>query len=814
LGEDSSSQKEGDKASGGANLDEDVLVAVPGGNIGFHAFYNIIENFIRNAAKHEFSSLPDRFKKQKNLRVNIEIEEDEDRKAYTVRVLDNLSYISNVMNHDEKADNNPFKVDDKKLQIADNNENLFKNLELKENEIKLIVIEAGNQVLTTSIKDVQGKDLGTQCDTSETGPYCFVIHPYEECGNKLLRPCVIPGFSELIKNPNIRFISQPRWEGFLSGFNEKDKKDKGKIQEKLRGLFEDNWLPIHCKINNEFAKDLINEDGSLRKESWGLSEMRISAGYLQKKEILEVGNGKRLKETEFIKAIAIPELVKEDEQNVRAYRLGYKFKLLKPKEVLIVGIDSDDPSYHENNRNLLEKESVFLKKNIDSLDDFDFEFIVIMGDEMGEFLEQLNGGSKHEFLEKFPYRIILVGNSNAEIFKKGSFLSKRIAVCKEDALVGEKLSNYLSHAIATKNANSKKITLLETLKLRVYEKWVEHLKCVCRGKNSSEDVYLVLLAQGGDADEQDKDFSGFFKYLEKKGCEPIQEDKDAILTTISEYYGFNNKTYKPKTLPKELYETESGNTTGKPLAYSFNSKLKQLSLDSLKDFKGENHNSAISYLRHNHFCTELKCSPPHNPIYDENISGGANHFPIVASIPPEDDKPYVFRKMVLKLIENGLFKIAIADERCLDYLAERTSLAGELTQCGVYPVKKVLSFNMESPALAESCKTIEIDQDDDGKIKITYEKKFAPDAIIVHQGILDKINWGNYNYENQEQFLIQLKESIPFLAITSGRGEPFKLPKAAKFMGFSIIEQHILSDPHSKLLLTDSFMKLSRGCEA
>ena len=125
----------------------------------------------------------------------------------------------------------------------------------------------------------------------------------------------------------------------------------------------------------------------------------------------------------------IPELVGEDEQNVRAYRLGYKFKLLKPKEVLIVGIDSDG-LYHEDNRNLLEKESVFLRENIDSLDDFDFGFIVIVGDEMGKFLEQLNGGNKHEFLEKFPYRIILVGNSNAEIFEKGSFLSKRIAVCK------------------------------------------------------------------------------------------------------------------------------------------------------------------------------------------------------------------------------------------------------------------------------------------------------------------------------------------------------------------------------------------------
>ena len=116
---------------------------------------------------------------------------------------------------------------------------------------------------------------------------------------------------------------------------------------------------------------------------------------------------------------------------------------------------------------------------------------------------------------------------------------------------------------------------------------------------------------------------------------------------------------------------------------------------------------------------------------------------------------------------------------------------------------------MTTRELQKPPKTIEIDKDN-GKITIKENDAFTPDAIIIHQGILDKITWGNYSYKDQGQFLKELKEKIPFIAITSGRGEPSNLPMAVKFIGFSILEQHILSDPHSKLLLTDSFMKLTR----
>lgn len=55
---------------------EDVEVAIPGGVVGFHAFYTILENIIRNAAKHQWSCISAKEKKEKNLEVHIEVEDN------------------------------------------------------------------------------------------------------------------------------------------------------------------------------------------------------------------------------------------------------------------------------------------------------------------------------------------------------------------------------------------------------------------------------------------------------------------------------------------------------------------------------------------------------------------------------------------------------------------------------------------------------------------------------------------------------------------------------------------------------------------
>jgi len=65
------------------NNEKDPLIAIPGGITGTHAFYTIIENIIRNAAKHSYNKKDN--KQNKGLEVYIQIiDKEEDNKDFTI----------------------------------------------------------------------------------------------------------------------------------------------------------------------------------------------------------------------------------------------------------------------------------------------------------------------------------------------------------------------------------------------------------------------------------------------------------------------------------------------------------------------------------------------------------------------------------------------------------------------------------------------------------------------------------------------------------------------------------------------------------
>lgn len=66
-----------------SKVSEDFLIAIPGGTIGSHAFYDILENTMRNSAKYGCS------KQQSNMDVHIQLDEREN--FYIVTIWDNLS---------------------------------------------------------------------------------------------------------------------------------------------------------------------------------------------------------------------------------------------------------------------------------------------------------------------------------------------------------------------------------------------------------------------------------------------------------------------------------------------------------------------------------------------------------------------------------------------------------------------------------------------------------------------------------------------------------------------------------------------------
>ena len=86
------------------------------------------------------------------------------------------------------------------------------------------------------------------------------------------------------------------------------------------------------------------------------------------------------------------------------------------------------------------------------------------------------------------------------------------------------------------------------------------------------------------------------------------------------------------------------------------------------------------------------------------------------------------------------------------------------------------------------------------------------DAVIIHQGVLENFFKGELQGDKNKynKFLESLQESIPYVIIDSGRGIPAKLPDKAKFLPFSMLEEFIMKDRIAKYSLTKNIMSLSR----
>ena len=250
------------------DLKNDVELSIPGGVVGEHAFYTIIENIVRNAAKHDWSS---RTTNRRNLDIYIDFKPVDDYENIEFTIWSSLSDVWNGINENE------FKKSITDVRTAINNEP-SKNKKRKE-------IPPDNKL---PHKNPDKKEY----DQTDLLPlkrnYAKTLFEYE-------------------RNPH-----------------------NSKIV-----------LPLHWRLQMLLEQPFISDEGSLRRENWGMAEMKISAGYLQGRSISEIGGLEDVKNNEsIIQAIR----VKDEKENV--YHLGYRFNVPCPKEILIV-IPESDEDIHE-----------------------------------------------------------------------------------------------------------------------------------------------------------------------------------------------------------------------------------------------------------------------------------------------------------------------------------------------------------------------------------------------------------------------------------------------------------------------------------
>ena len=281
-------------------LQYDIDIALPGGVVGGHAFFTILENVIRNAAKHGWATTKEAARKEENLDIYVDFKRDEDCQNATVVVYDGISDVLAVL-EEEKIDDVGKRNGIRKLKdwIETNRETLCSSLDKKSLEqLKAYIEEKGENlpILYGGLVDVLKESV--DCGGGNNGKKIRVW--------------------EAIKDK-------------LAGKTDSDKE----LGHRL-------WLPLHHRHQIKLATPFIDDAGSLRRENWGLAEMKISAGYLQMRTISEIGGlDSDVNGCDGVKKIITPVCVehvvcKNDGKEEKHHHLGYEFKIRCPREFLFV----------------------------------------------------------------------------------------------------------------------------------------------------------------------------------------------------------------------------------------------------------------------------------------------------------------------------------------------------------------------------------------------------------------------------------------------------------------------------------------------
>ncbi len=788
---------------GEVNLCEDVALAIPGGAVGHHAFYTIIENVIRNAAKHDWAVTEN--KVGQNLRLYIDFE-------------------------DSSAD------DDVKIEVW----------------TKLKALEKDGGALSGDdvrkwLQDLDNED--------------------EDCLNR---------FSNLA-------------------------------------------LPQRQQILIE--RRFIDSNGGLRRENWGLAEMKISAGYLNRCDFSEIG-GLKIEEYDITKKYIILPFAKKDGG---AHYLGYRFRIPKPRELLLVVNDYDIGDgcgkISHTVINAAKKRGVYITtiKDIESNGkktarayEQNYRYVVLPCVSRDMFIGDI----------KFPFRVL-----SGKPIEGDRQLEKVVPYFKEyDMLV-----------MRFKKVYGDDVVVINDLLLGVYKCWCQHLK-VQRNGGDGREIGLLVRPFGGDVaggrslisnrdvlnyvlreclstcvDQYKKYFGidipaedeGFYDVLKNAaeyvgGINPLGEvynvsesiarflrdllsmaGKDEYNTRIEQLYATcltkkNVKTLRSKDernkdrrakidiarrdeevgkikkllhkgsiggfieyvetvyeQVKVLFKQYEENIVTLPRGYKPNIDIKEKVVKSgnlpIKVEFGRHESCAdyewIAYKRH-----ENKKNG--NELFVEPLSGTQSYLTQIIDMVNDlgNENPRMESiGLCSRLFENGMMRVLVVDERVSKFVkehAEEVYDTYENMSISVMDDKFLTTKKIEDQGV---CKFIQgrhmaITQGVVDSLKAHCENKEKTisncsdshesengdyEILIIHQGILDK--WFpdfKNNQEKMREILEGFKKFFPYVVITTGRGTPVNIPRDAHLIPFAVVEAALFRKYPEKMILVDAIMNV------
>lgn len=193
-------------------------------------------------------------------------------------------------------------------------------------------------------------------------------------------------------------------------------------------------------------------------------------------------------------------------------------------------------------------------------------------------------------------------------------------------------------------------------------------------------------------------------------------------------------------------------------------------------------------------------------IYSEGLSGSQSSMAQMQSFVQKPDSGFLCR-----LVENALMRILIIDERFYRFLVKRKDIIKKMSWMNIWAVNTDVLFDTNVQLTypindASHDSTMPLEMQSD-----TLKKGTLPDnkfdIIIIHQGIIDKI-YGTADSNVVSNFLERLKKCIPYVIVTTGRGIPANIPHSARVLPFSSIEQHLFHEYPEKVLLMNALMNL------
>ena len=860
------------------SLEQDVALAIPGGIVGQHAFFTILENIIRNAAKHGWAT-----KKQN------------DRKA-----ADNpdFQYDANVIHREEAPKNLEIHIS---FRVKKDDDTIEFTIWDNVSDVLLPLFRKGGTgidpkkvwTFLRTLSEVEDENSPSFSFPSDKFPNKTagskddaLLAILSETGRITRKKWIKEYFPELPKEPVSFDDFLNDWvestkSVFFDHFLYKTPQNEHEIR-KLRSIDYKSCVPLHMQQEILLAQPLIDENGELQRENWGMAEMKISAGYLRNFSVEQIGGMKPIESDDYIiRAIAVrkrfscPRNLAGDLEcsdptscenrsfcSLRDdYHLGYRFKIRKSREMLIVlkkEIAKALQSKHEAVIPVFKQEGIYFAtrqdnaivclpvESCDTVKDYNYDYIVFPSENDAKD----SVPDQEHWLSYFPFRL-LVG----EMEKEGMKAPVPVAYSE--------LIKILSDSISSNAPNVS--DAIRSIKGIVYRDWLKHLKAPYFNENEP----LSMLVKTDDTKKPSNhlfDDYDLYRYIFPLFLGPVIRNQ---YPGLQDNHSFLNVQ---KTIPeRDRFSLTPENREG-DLLIILNELQKSARIDGSINIDDLIPTMNIAYIisnvllrRNNNSCSTLPCaydeevineaaqqeriigdgrknrmdSPEllevlsadtdrvftikyqrhlvathfySDCIYAEQLSGTQSYFNALKHM-MNDSGQKERTGLFVRLAENALLRILIIDERVSKFLLEHSHMKNVFYNMNLFAMdfskETVDSANKESwidkAKIDIALDSLPLFHSNDKPHQKTGCDKW--DILIIHQGIIDK--WfSSHSKPEVEKLMDHLQKKVAYPVITSGRGRPDNIPSHIKVLPFSTIESTLFSNCPEKMLLIATIMNL------